>query len=231
MSYLNLRNVFITSARRVTVNEPKKGDPPVERVAEMVTSPLVLAWEREMPGASAAALRRRAAPQRFVVIAFNPRESDIVLRKELPLLLWNSLQWFQADGEPATQAAPGTAISLAAGPESNGSATALVTTPTGRVEPVSVDPETGSALFADTSVAGVYRYRIGSRQDAFAVNLGSRAESSVAPQDLNLKAEVVSASDLAAAHPGGRALWPWLLLAAGILLAVEAVLFHRRVFF
>jgi hypothetical protein len=167
-----------------------------------------------------------------VVIAFNPRESDIVLRKELPLLLWNSLQWFQTDSEPATQAAPGATIALAAGPDSQESATATVTTPTGRVESVPVDPKSGVALFADTSAAGVYRWRIGAKEDAFAVNLGARAESDVRPaQDLGLKAPVVSASDLASARPGGRALWPWLLLPAGILLAVEAVLFHRRVFF
>ncbi len=238
MSYLNLRNVFISSARRVTLAEPKKGEPPVERVAEMVTSPLVLAWEREMPNGAheartANGLPLRPHPQRFVVIAFDPRQSDIVLRKELPLLLWNSLLWFQSAGEPATQVAPGETFALNAD-ESRDAGRITVITPAGRVETVVVGPESpdGTAFFANTSQAGVYRYRIGKKEDAFTVNTGRRIESDVRPaEDLGFKPEVVNASDLAAIRPVGRALWPYLLLAAALLLAVEAVLFHRRVYF
>jgi len=236
MSYLNLRNVFITSARRVDVSEPQKGQPPVERVAEMVTSPLVLAWEREMPngrtGGNGTNRRRvRSRPQRFVVIAFDPRASDIVLRKELPLLLWNSFLWFQKGTEPSTQVAPGATITLDAAevPEAE---TVTVARPTGRAERVPIDPESGAAFFSATASAGVYRYTIGSREDAFAVNTGAPFESDVRPaEDLALDAEMLDAEALAAIFPAGRALWPYLLIVAALALTFEAIVFHRRVYF
>ena len=234
MSYLNLRNVFITSARRVDVDEPRAGQPPVERVAEMVTSPLVLAWEREMPNGRAGGNdtgRVRARPQRFVVIAFDPRESDIVLRKELPLLLWNSFLWFQKGAEPATQVAPGETIALdaSAAPEVD---TVTVVTPAGDAETVPVDADTGNAFFAATSAAGVYTCRIGKTEDAFVVNAGGRFESDLrAADDLATGAEALEADALARVFPGGRELWPYLLFVAGLLLAAEAIVFHRRICF
>jgi len=230
MSYLNLRNVFITSARRLDVSEPKKGEPPVERVAEMVTSPLVLAWERAMPNGGTGR-RIRSRPQRFVVIAFNPRESDIVLRKELPLLLWNSFLWFRDGTEPPTQVAPGATIALDAGEDVDAEKVTVVT-PAGDGETVPVDPETGVAFFGATSTAGVYRYRVGKTEDAFAVNPGGRFESDVRPaKDLALEAETLDADELAAIYPGGRELWPWLLLVAALVLTFEAIVFHRRIYF
>jgi hypothetical protein len=164
--------------------------------------------------------------------------------------LWNSLLWFQGSGEPATQVAPGETISLdggtgglgAAGGTSQVSGSVTVTTPGGRVETVSVDPALGVAFFGDTSVPGVYRYRIGKKEDAFAVNIGTgglvptsgtrRSESDVRPvEDLGFKPEVVNAAELASVRPGGRAIWPYLLLAAALLLAFEAIVFHRRIYF
>ncbi|MFB3893069.1 MAG: VWA domain-containing protein [Phycisphaerae bacterium] len=239
MSYLNLRNVFISAARRVSVSEPAKGQRPVERVAEMVTSPLVLAWERPMPngngGANPAASRPASAqavkPQRFVVLGFNPRDSDIVLRKELPLLLWNSFLWFSDASEPPTQVAPGGTIRLPSG-ESADARSASVTSPDGRVETVPIDAAAGDAYFAGTAAPGVYRYRIGKAQGSFAVNCGSAGESDVRPtEDMGFKPEALDAAKLAAVAPGGRRLWPYLLVAVAVLLAFEAVVFHRRIYF
>jgi hypothetical protein len=120
-----------------------------------------------------------------------------------------------------------------------------VTTPGGRIETVPVDPDTGVAFFGDTAAAGVYRYRIGKKEDsaspsaaasqsegAFAVNSGGRLESNLHPaEDLGFKPEMLDASELASSRPGGRALWPYLLFAAALLLAVEAFVFHRRIYF
>jgi len=82
MSYLNFRNVFFSQARKITLNEKKELDSPIENVAEFVSSPFVLSWESEVVD---------DVSQKFVALAFNPQDSDIALRKELPLLLWNSL--------------------------------------------------------------------------------------------------------------------------------------------
>jgi hypothetical protein len=240
MSYLNLRDVFISSARKVTVQDAPKGQAPVERVAEMVTSPLILAWEREMPAASLAekgplanGVHRRAKSQRFVVMAFNPRESDIVLRKELPLLVWNSFLWFGKIGEPASQVDAGGTMSIDAVGTDAG--TVNVTMPGGSSEMVAVDAESGIAYFSGTREPGVYKYRIGSKEDSFVVNCGRRSETNVRPaEDLGLKAKVLDAGGLAGGSVGGmsdRRLWIYPLLAATLLLAIEAILFHRRIYF
>jgi hypothetical protein len=234
MSYLNLRDVFISSARRLTVADPPKGQPPVERVAEMVTSPLVLAWQREVaakadPASPAAAGRTR--PQRFVVLGFDPRQSDIVLRKELPLLLWNSFLWFGSGLESPTQVAPGETITLetSAAPDAR---SVSVTLPDGTTQEASVDASGLQAAFSVTAQTGAYRYRVGKAEDAFVVNCGQTGESDVRPaKDLGLKAETLDAGALAAGAVGRRALWPAALLAAMTLLVLETILFHRRVFF
>ncbi len=46
-----------------------------------------------------------------------------------------------------------------------------------------------------------------------------------------IKPEVLDVSKLAASRVGRRALWPYLLFAAALLLAVEAFMFHRRIYF
>jgi hypothetical protein len=233
MSYLNLRDVFISSARRLTVTAPPKGQPPVERVAEMVTSPLVLAWQRQAAaksGTSPAALTR-TRPQRFVVLGFDPRQSDIVLRKELPLLLWNSFLWFGNGIESPTQVAPGQTITLetADAPEAGSVSVSL---PDGSTRAVPVDASGTQAAFSATAQTGVYRYRIGKAEDAFVVNCGQAGESDARlAEDLGIKAEALDADALAGGSRGRRALWPFALLAAMTLLLMETILFHRRVFF
>lgn len=257
MSYLNLRNVFISSARRMTVGQGVKGQPPVERVAELVSSPLVLAWERPMPNGagdkskgSQVCSAGNTRPQRFVVMAFNPRESDIVLRKELPLLLWNSFLWFQNASEPATQVSPGGTIALDAS-QCPGAASVIVTTPAGETRTVSIDPSSGAAFFSATDAPGVYRYRVGKKEDAFAVNCGRReatdvlrldplggsavgaiGDKTVRPvDDLGFKPQMLDAAKLAATPAGDRNIWPYLLMAAAAILIFETIVFHRRIYF
>ena len=233
MSYLNLRDVFISSARRLTVTAAPKGQPPVERVAEMVTSPLVLAWQRQVAVAPDATGTNasRTRPQRFVVLGFDPRQSDIVLRKELPLLLWNSFLWFGNGIESPTQVAPGQTITLetADWPEAH---SVSVTLPGGAGLAAPVDASGAKAAFSSTGQTGVYRYRVGTSDDAFVVNCGQMGESDARPaEDLGIQAETLDAATLTAIAPGRRTLWPAALMAALVLLVLEAILFHRRVFF
>lgn len=231
MSYLNLRDVFISTARRLTVTAPPKGQPPVERVAEMVTSPLVLAWQRQVAAQGDAAAPARTRPQRFVVLGFDPRQSDIVLRKELPLLLWNSFLWFGNGIESPTQVAPGQTITLetADAPEA---ASVSVTLPDGSARTAPVDVSGMQSAFSATAQTGVYRYRIGNAENSFVVNCGQAGESDVRPaEDLEIKAEALDADALAGSSQSRRALWPFALMAVVALLVLEAILFHRRVFF
>ena len=221
MSYLNLRDVFISSARKLAVTAAPKGQPPIERVAELVTSPLVLAWQWQVsasregdspvfvpplrvgtqksgqsPGQPA-----RTRPQRFVVLGFDPRKSDIVLRKELPLLVWNSFLWFSNGVESPTQASPGQTITLetADWPETS---SVRVTLPDGTVQSAAVDDSGMKAAFSATAQPGVYRYGMGNVQDAFVVNCGQTGESDVRPaEDLGIQTEPLDAANLAARAP------------------------------
>jgi hypothetical protein len=234
MSYLNLRDVFISSARRLTVAAPPKGQPPVERVAEMVTSPLVLAWQRQVAANGSAGSQPaagRSRPQRFVVLGFDPRQSDIVLRKELPLLLWNSFLWFGSGLESPTQVAPGQTITLETS-DAPDARSVSVTLPDGTAQAAAVDASGLQAAFSATAQIGVYRYRIGKVEGAFVVNCGQAGESDVRPaDDLGIKAESLDADALASGGWGRRALWPAALMAAVALLVLEAILFHRRIVF
>src|SRR5205085_4487950 len=70
MNYLNLRDVFLKKAKDVQLNEKS-----ADVVAELVSSPLILA--------------REIGPRKLVYIAFNPADSDIQFKKELPLFMLN----------------------------------------------------------------------------------------------------------------------------------------------
>ena len=234
MAYVNLRNVFINTAQKVAVLDPQAGQPPLERVAEMVTSPLVLAWERPMPATDQPAnpeqRARRTRPQRFVVLAFDPQQSDIVLRKELPLLVWNSFSWFQKQAEPVTQALPGTTIVLDERLTTQ-TESVTVTAPDRTPYVVPVEAESGRALFGATSLPGVYTWKAAKGEGSFVVNIDP-AESNITPStDLGFAAETLSADKLAQLHKRGQPLWPYLLAVAACLVTFEAIVFHRRIYF
>ncbi|MCL2640671.1 MAG: BatA and WFA domain-containing protein, partial [Phycisphaerales bacterium] len=199
MSYLNLRDVYISTARKVNVNGAAKGDLPVERVAELVTSPLILAWER----AGSDSVSRGGSPRRFVLMAFDPRESDIVLRKELPLLLWNSFLWFARTQEPTSQVEAGGTITIDADDENS----VMVTTSAGVKVKVPADVD-GKAYFSATREAGVYRYRVGAKDEAFVVNCGQDMR---VVEEVGLKAEAWDGDRWGGVGVGGRQLWIYLL--------------------
>ena len=88
MNHLNLRDLFLTKVKNIELKNKA-----VDVVVEMVSSPLILS--RELDG------------RKIVYIGFNPVDSDIQFRKELPFLLFNCFQWFKQEPEPVTQIAPG----------------------------------------------------------------------------------------------------------------------------
>jgi hypothetical protein len=83
-------------------------------------------------------------------------------------------------------------------------------------------------LFKDTEQPGVYSVHWQGGRGAFAVNLLDEDESNVQPRDM----VQVGAQQVTADQPTGRPreLWPWVLLAALVLLVVEWAFYHRRIF-
>src|SRR5262249_6894965 len=153
----NLRDVFISSARKLSITAPPKGQPPVERVAELVTSPLLLALQQQVPVGGNTSIPRqpvRTRPRRFVVLGFDPRKSDMVLRKELQLLVWNSFLWFNNGAESPTQVAPGQTITLDTGDEPE-VRSVNVTLPDGTVQSAAIDESGTAAAFSATAQPGV----------------------------------------------------------------------------
>jgi hypothetical protein len=227
MSYMNLRNLFISKARTLKIGAIDKGMPPIENVADLISSPLIVSWERPLSDGSTDT-DKPVANQRIVCVGFNPLNSDIVLRKEMPLLIWNSCAWFQTRSEPKTQTKAGSSIALPT-PDDAGIA---VTDPAGFAELVTVDRARAQAVFAKTSAPGVYRYATDGQDGQFAVNVASLQESDLRnPGAPASSIAEVGADTLVSTVTIDRRLWPYLWWIAAALLAFEAFVYHRRIFF
>jgi hypothetical protein len=222
---LKMRNIFMSKAKIWELSrERNKSGPQIEEVCTLVASPLILASEREIKDPPAT-----SRIQRIVCVGFDPRTSDIKMRKELPLLIWNSLAWFHTDTEPPTQTSAGAAIELPLQPSQDAAMT--VVNPDGASETIPVGGGSNRVVYADTAVAGIYQYHAGKLQGRFAVNVGSRRESDLSSA-ANFPTFVSTASaDDSSAQGTARRLWPSLLIAGLVLLVIEAILFHRRVWF
>jgi hypothetical protein len=91
-------------------------------------------------------------------------------------------------------------------------------------------------LFSDTELLGVYRYQIGTQEDAkeldplrrgFAVNLLDANESNIEPRSsIRFGNERVGTGE-EMFQP--REIWKWILLIAVLLLMVEWLIYHRRI--
>ena len=145
--------------------------------------------------------------------------------------MWNCFSWFQTAAEPPTQARPGFTITLDASDVPDAKEL-VIEGPGGLQETVPIDPDTRQAVFGSTARPGLYRYHMGEKQGAFAVNVGDPNESDVRPRKgLLANAEVLDVETLSGIQVGGRRLWPILLWLSAILAVMEAVLYHRRIYF
>jgi hypothetical protein len=99
-----------------------------------------------------------------------------------------------------------------------------VTTPSGRR--VKAQVTRGVASFADTDEAGVYTVSTARGETRVAVNLMSAEESDLTPRPLPTFVEGARAE--APPIPIQRELWPFFVLLALVLFAVEGVLYWRR---
>lgn len=199
-------------------------------LAQMLKDPIVVA--REQPGPS--------GMRRSVALGFDVRQSDLPLRVAFPVLLMNAIDWFAGDvDEDLGSFRTGTTlvVPLRGGrgradsrtPDSQLAQTrqAELTLPSGQVATVPVH-EGIVKLYGEQT--GFYSLRVPDllRGFALALNLVASEESAaLVKSELQLEHTTLRPPD------GGQAalkrtLWPYLLLAALLLLFLEWWTYHRR---
>ena len=226
MNHLNLRDLFLTKVKNVELKSKA-----IDVVVELVSSPLILA--RESDG------------RKIVYIGFNPVDSDIQFRKELPFLLFNCFQWFKQAPEPVTQIAPGEVYTARA--RNSVSKSIAILPPGKKAVPERLALPVGelSARFVHTQAPGFYRI-FGDTESApssgFVAYFGDKREVDLR-QTANFEAGTKDESGKIVDNrieemPGEAAnawiaseLAPTALWLALALLLFEHYVFHRRVFF
>lgn len=164
--------------------------------------------------------------QRFVVLGFDPRSSDFVLRPAWPLFVLGTIDHFvEEDTGYLSSYRTGESWRI---PAPSSAESAELELPGGSKVTVPVK-EGRAAYFGDR--AGFYTLRSGSAEGAeyaFAANLSDLEESRITPRrELEVgKKRVALAS---AGTPGvRRRLWTMLLLGVVVVSAIEWVTYHRR---
>jgi len=226
MNHLNLRDLFLTKVKNVELK-----DKAVDVVVEMISSPLILA--------------RESGGRKIVYIGFNPIDSDIQFRKELPFLLFNCFQWFKQEPEPVTQIAPGEIFTARARINTCKTLTFLPPGKNAAPERLALVAGELSTRFAHTQACGVYRI-LGDNEatptNGFVVYFGDKRESDLR-QTENFEAgtrnengaltnnRIEVARDDAASKWIASELAPAGLWLALVALLIEHYVFHRRIFF
>ena len=165
--------------------------------------------------------------RKIVFAAIDILQSDLPLRIAFPVIIANTIQWFQGSsgieeyhlhtGEVLTWKADGDGADLPT--------TVTITGPGDRTWETAV--ERGEILFNQTEIAGFYTLKIGDNEKMWAVNLADEPESHIGVNTLveNLLTESVtlSGSSLLRYPP-----WVYLVFLAAVLSVVEWFLYQRR---
>ena len=165
--------------------------------------------------------------RKIVFAAIDILQSDLPLRIAFPVIIANTIQWFQGSsgieeyhlhtGEVLTWKSDGDGTDLPT--------TVTITGPGDRTWETAV--ERGEILFDQTEIAGFYTLKIGDNEKMWAVNLADEPESHIGVNTLveNLLTENVtlSGSSLLRYPP-----WVYLVFLAAVLSVVEWFLYQRR---
>jgi Ca-activated chloride channel homolog len=196
---------------KVTIEDAMRVRPVAagKTLVEAVGGPLIYALEE----------RDRKA----LFFGFDLFRTDFPLRVAFPLILSKGLRWLSPVGldQSSLQLQAGQPILL---PVEHGVTTATVRTPSGRS--VRAQVNRGMASFTDTDEVGVYTVVTGRGETKVAVNLMNAEESDLTPQPVPTFVE--------GARPESppvliqRELWPFFVMLALLLFAVEGFLYWRR---
>jgi hypothetical protein len=155
--------------------------------------------------------------RKVVYLGFDLAESNLPRQAAFPLLVSQTLEWLRPRGEDrlSNHAEAGSTLSLYV---PVGQAQVSVHGPSGKEE--TWQAKDGAALFDATATAGIYRYSAGDTTRWFAVSLADARESDVnrrfASGERRARAETAR-SGAESLQP----LWPYLLMAAMVLLVLE----------
>ncbi|HEV8438392.1 MAG TPA: VWA domain-containing protein [Methylomirabilota bacterium] len=203
MRQIDLAKVAIEDAMRVRPLAAGK------TLVEAVGGPIVYALEE----------RERKA----VLFGFDLFKSDFPLRVAFPLMLSKSLRWLHPAGldQSSLQLQTGQPILL---PVEYGVTTATVITPSGRR--VKAQVTRGMASFTETDEVGIYTVVTSRGETRVAVNLMNADESDLTPRPV--PAFVEAARPETAPVPIQRELWPFFVILALLVFALEGFLYWRR---
>ena len=201
---LSLGDLHVQESLRVAAD----GDSIV--LARAAGGPLLVAFER--------------AKLRALFIGFDLMASDLPFRVAFPVLFHNVFEWFQPGRRefPADGVRAGAPIPIFVPP---GDRELEITTPSGRKERLEVIRN--PVVFGNTLEVGVYTYKSASRAGRFAVNLFDEEESDIGARVGATAAAAPPAGREGGVTEAGFSLWPFLLAAVLLLLAVELILACR----
>lgn len=181
-------------------------------------------WRVAIAGADLPLLLIHQGEPRVAEMTFDLHQSDLPLRAAFPILIQNLLGYLLPGGFESRVFAPDRPVTLAT---EVGATAVEVTTPDGRTSKLA--PPFPAAPFTDTGRPGIYSVRQelpgGARTSYFAVNFADPALSRIAPGPAPTIQE--TGRPTGPVPRGTLELWPWVALAALVLLAGEWVVFHR----
>lgn len=212
LRYVDLRDVLVQRSARLSL--PAWGRPVVVTADGQEDAPLLVAGEVD--------------GRRLAVLAFDLRQSDLALRVAFPLLLANLVDFLAPSSRGAFLGTvpPGQPLSVMLPPQTEA---LVVTQPDGTS--VRLIPESGAALFEDTTTLGVYqvnwqvegeRWLLG----RFAVNAFNPLESNIRPRP-ELALSGAAEGGITADRPVRQEWWAWLAWAALALLMLEWLVQYR----
>ena len=164
--------------------------------------------------------------RRLAVLTFDLHDSDLPLQVAFPILLVELVSYLApSQALEDVDLRPGQAVDINPGSQVT---QVEVTSPSGRM--VRLEPSASGFRFTHTDELGLYQARyIGPEvqgSDLFAVNLFEPAESSIRPTP-EVPILASTAGGAPANEVGQRELWPWVTLAALLLLMIEWWVDHR----
>jgi Ca-activated chloride channel family protein len=167
----------------------------------------------------------REEPFRQVLFGFDLHDSDFPLRIGFPILMQNLSEWMLPPTVPSRSYHPDEAVTIV--PETSATSVTVLR-PDGSRRPLATS---SIATFGDTDLAGVYTVEqvVAGKVDRswFAVNLFSDTTSQLKPLDRLTLPPTRTTTVIQNAHPGQLVIWPWVALAALLIMVAEWLAFHR----